>query len=281
MPKKQLNIVPAPFSEATGPIAVTLRNDMMFHKAMNCSKTCLKELICSLKGLRSSEVKEVVVTNPIDYSEFTNKQIILDVKVLLNNNEILDIELQLYHDKYWEKRSLLYLCRTYDSIGESEKYEKLNPTTLVAIMDNPMFPKYPEFYSRYQLLNIKNHTPYSTLINLNVLYLNQIKRATDEDIANGLVYWAELFKSNTWESLRAICAQKPEFTEVANIMYNSNVIQSQEKTIFEAHQRYLRELDTAYSEIEEYKQENEALKAEKARLTKLLKAAGIDPDKAE
>ena len=278
MQNKKLNTVPPSFQEVTGPIDVTLRNDMLFHRVMELSNSTLKGLICSLKGLNPDDVKEVTVLNPIDYSASVGKEIILDVKVLMNSNELLDIELQLYHFKEWEKRSLLYMCRTFDSIGTAENYSQLKPTTFIAIMDNPLFPEHPEFYSHYQFLNTKTHQPYSTLLGINVLYLKQIERATKEDKANGLVYWARLFQTTTWEDLKKLVREKPEFEEVAKIMYNSNLVQSQEKTLYEAHQKFIGYQNDLYEsgyadakeadkkEIDELTSKNEALVSEKAEL---------------
>ena len=265
MKKEKASNYPASFYDATGPISVTLRNDMMFHRAMHSSKKALKGLVCALKGLDPDTVKDVELTNPIDYSAFANKEIILDVKVILNSSEILDIELQLYHSNVWERRSLLYLCRSFDSIGVGEKYSELKPTTLIAIMDNPMFPDYPEFYSHYMFLNTKNHQPYSTLLSLNVLYLNRTDLATEEDIKHDLVYWAKLFQTTTWEDLKALCTAHPDFEEVAKAMYKSN-IQSQEKTLFEAHQKFLMDKAAADEEAAENERQMAELKEQMAKL---------------
>jgi len=276
--QKELNTADTmSYLDATGPIAVTLRNDMMFHCVMQRSNNALKGLVCALKGLDPSLVKEVTLMNPIDYSEYAQKEIILDVKVLLNSNEILDIELQLYYDKDWEKRSLLYLCRSFDSLPSGEEYRNIKPTTLIAIMDNPLFPEHPEFYSHYQLLNVSTHEPYSSLISLNVLYLNRTDLASQSDYDNGLVYWAKLFKATTWEDLKSLVNVKNEFKEVVRIMYSSNLIQSQEKTLFEAHQRYLTEQASLRRQMEDIRDELEAVRteAEKAR------AEGYERGKAE
>ncbi len=282
MSKEKLNTVPSSYRDATGPIDVTLRNDMMFHRVMQNSKAALKGLVCSLKGLNPDTVKDVTLTNPIDYSAYANKEIILDVKVELNNSELLDIELQLYQSPIWERRSLLYLCRTFDNLGVGENYLELKPTTLIAIMDNSLFPDYPEFYSHYQFLNVKNYRPYSTLLNINVLYLSQINIATDEDKANNLVYWAKLFQTSTWEDMKKLCEVRPEFKEVAEIMYKSS-IQPQEKTLYEAHQKFLSDKISLYSAgfekaKEEDKVEIEALSSEIARLKKKLEEAGISAE---
>ena len=303
MNNNQTSKQPASFRDATGPIDITLRNDMLFHLVMQRSNKALKGLVCALKGLDPDTVKEVLLTNPINYSEYANKEIILDVKVILEKNEIIDIELQLYKDLYWEGRSLLYLCRSFDNLHVGEKYHLLKPTTLIVITDIDQFPDYPEFYSRYSLLNIKNFHPYSSMLGINVLYLNHTDLATDEDKANNLVYWAELFRVNTWEELKALSTHDSAFEEVATVMYNSN-IQSEEKTILEAHQRFLDFQHAQYlngvfdgkkesaetiealttensaltTEINTLNTEVNTLNAENERLKKLLSQAGISAE---
>ncbi len=283
--------VPVPFEEATGPIDVTLKNDMMFHLVMARSKKALKGLVCSLKGLDPNTVKDVELTNPIDYSMYTTKEIILDVKVSLNNNEIIDIELQMYVNDEWKLRTLLYLCRSFDSIKEGDAYSKLKPTTFIAIMNDPLFPDYPEFYSHYELLNTKNFQPYSSYLKLNVLYLNQTEIATQEDIDNDLVYWAKIFKATNWDELKELCSKNDMFKEVAQVMYKSNV-QSQEKTYMEAHEKYLldklsfehciqvrdEKISSLTEEVSSLSTEVSSLSNENAKLLTLLKQNGFSEE---
>ncbi len=269
--------VPVPFEEATGPIDVTLKNDMMFHLVMARSKKALKGLVCSLKGLDPNTVKDVELTNPIDYSMYTTKEIILDVKVSLNNNEIIDIELQMYVNDEWKLRTLLYLCRSFDSINEGDAYSKLKPTTFIAIMNDPLFPDYPEFYSHYELLNTKNFQPYSSYLKLNVLYLNQTEIATQEDIDNDLVYWAKIFKATNWDELKELCSKNDMFKEVAQVMYKSNV-QSQEKTYMEAHEKYILDKRSFEHCIQVRDEKISSLSNENAKLLTLLKQNGFSEE---
>lgn len=74
---------------------------------------------------------------------------------------MINIELQLYLDKYWENRSLLYLCRAYNSIKESEDYSKLMPTTHFCITDKNLFKGNTAFFSRFYLMEEKTHQIYS------------------------------------------------------------------------------------------------------------------------
>ena len=191
---------------------------------------------------------------------------------------------------YWKERSVLYLCRTYDTLGKGDDYKLLKPATFVAIMPKSPFPEHPEFYAKFLLLNTKYHYPYTSNFRLNVLDLSQIEIAMDEDYNSGLVHWAKLFLANTWEELNQIASGNPVFEEVLDLMYTINTI-PQERTLFEAHQKYLSDMaslrsekdDTAV-ELAETKAkltntevELSQSKAQNEQLRQLLLENGIDP----
>ena len=207
-------------AKASGPIEVTLKNDMMFHMVMARTPHGLKGLICALKGFREEEVRSVTLLNPISYDEYLEKEIIVDTLVELNNDEILNIELQIDRDPEWIRRSLLYLCRAFDNIkGERKDYDRLKPTTHIGILDHDLFPESPEFYAKYLLTNVKNGHVYTTIFGMNVLSLKRTELATEEDKASGLDYWAEVFRAETWEELRCLATENRSVTEVAEAMY--------------------------------------------------------------
>ena len=233
------------YKNATGVIEFTLKSDLMFHYVMQKSKNALLGLVCSLKGLSPNEVRDIIVMNPIDLNNI-GKETVMDLKLILNNNEIFNIELQVYTDKYWIQRSILYLCRAYDSIGEGDDYTKLKPTTHICITDQDLIPGEPEFYSEYLLLNIKNHTPYTKKFGIKVLSLNQTDIATEDDISNNLVYWAEIFKATTWEEFKALAAGNPAMEEVGNLILELNT-DNQAKELLEGQRRYREMMATQYS----------------------------------
>ena len=59
-------------------------------------------------------------------------------------------------------RSLLYLCRAFDDLKKGVKYTDLKPTIHIGILDFSPFPEEKEFYSEYQLMNIKTHRFYNS-----------------------------------------------------------------------------------------------------------------------
>ncbi|WP_294242928.1 Rpn family recombination-promoting nuclease/putative transposase, partial [Pseudobutyrivibrio sp.] len=234
------------YETATGEIEFTLMSDMMFHYVMQKSEKALTGLVCALKGLSPEDVKSVIVTNPIDLNS-AGKETIMDVKLTLNSNEILNIELQVYPDKYWTSRSILYLCRAYDSIGSGDNYSLLKPTTLFCITDQELLPNTtPEFYARYRLINLKNHHLYTDKFGINVLQLNHTDKATDEDKQNNLVYWADLFKATTWEEFKALAKNHPDIEEVGTLIFELNY-DNQAKEALEGQRRYREQMNSQYT----------------------------------
>lgn len=240
---------------ASGEIKVTLADDMMFHCVMQRSKTALKHLVCAVKGLNPDDVEDVILLNPIDYSEFTLKEIILDTRILLKDKTTLNIELQMYPQSYWKERSLLYLARSFDTLEGGDNYKLLKETVQVCITDQEFFKdQKKEFFAEFRLLNTKHLYPYSTLLSLYVLNLNHADLATEEDIKNGLVLWARMFNAKTWEEFHAIGEQFQAAKEVARVMYGVNV-NTPERTYFEAHRKYLETKATDEYEMARLKQE--------------------------
>ena len=166
--------------------------------------------------------------------------------LVMNNNEILNIELQVYLDKYWIQRSLLYLCRAYDSIGEGEDYSRLKPTTHICITDQELIHTNQQFYAEYLILNTKNYVPYTENFGIKMLSLNHTDKATRDDIENNLVYWAELFNATTWEEFRQLADGNPAIEEVGDLILELNT-DNQTKEILEGQRRYREIMASQYT----------------------------------
>ena len=237
-------------------------SDMMFHYVMQQSEKALTGLVCALKGLSTDDVQDILVENPIDLNS-AGKETIMDIKLTLNNNEILNIELQVYPDKYWISRSIIYLCRAYDNIGSGDNYSLVKPTTLFCITDHELIPNAEaKFYAKYRLINIKNRHLYTDKFGINMLQLNHTDLATKEDVRNNLVYWANLFKATTWEEFKNLAKNHPDIEEVGNLIFELNY-DNQAKELLEGQRRYREQMNSqytaGYTDAEE-KYENEIVK---------------------
>ena len=62
--------------------------------------------------------------------DVNSKEMILDIKAILNDNYITNLEMQVINNHDWSERSLTYLCRCFDNLqkgGELFTCEKCNP----------------------------------------------------------------------------------------------------------------------------------------------------------
>ncbi|SDA49503.1 conserved hypothetical protein (putative transposase or invertase) [Lachnospiraceae bacterium G11] len=200
----------------SGPLFVPMTNDYLFRAILQRNKEVLKGLTCALLSLKHDDVESVEIENPIMLGEaIDDKTFILDVLVRLNNSKLINLEMQVINVSHWVERSLSYLCRTFDRLEKGDRYDKVLPVHQIGILNFTLFEDDPEFYADYLLINKRNHRVYSDKIRISVLDLNRIDLATEEDKLNELDFWAELFKSTTWEDLRMLAEKEPIFKEVA------------------------------------------------------------------
>lgn len=155
---------------ATGPLAIPMTNDYLFRALLQTNGYVLKGLIGALLHLASWEIISATINNPIQLGEsIDDKSFLLDVSVTLNNRSLINLEMQVINEHNWPERSLSYLCRTFDNLKPGQDYIDVRPTFQIGLLNFTLFPKYPEFYSIYRFMNIKNHIIYSDKIQLFVV----------------------------------------------------------------------------------------------------------------
>ena len=197
-------------------IRYNMTNDYMFRYILQKNEKVLRGLICALLHLKPEEIVSVEIKNPIDLSKnIIGKDFVLDIKVLLNSNQLLNLEMQVKNEFNWADRSRIYLCRAFDQLQSGQEYEETFPVIHIGFTDFTLFPNDPEFYATYRMANIKNPSQvYSDKFTLSVVNLTQIDKATEADKASKIDYWARLFKAKTWEELQML-AQNDEYLQEA------------------------------------------------------------------
>ena len=209
--------------EASGKLDYLLTNDCMFHVVFQKNPKALLGLCASLLHIHPEEIRSVEVLNPITFGEFpTNKAFVLDLKVLLNDNRILNFEVQVIDEKDWFDRSLSYACRAFDQLQRGQTYLDVKPVYHIGFLDYDLSKLTPEFYATYKLQNIKNHELYSDKFVLSVVNLNQIDKATEEDRKYGIDRWAQLFKATTWEAIKTMAKENEYISSAAETMFESS-----------------------------------------------------------
>ena len=254
------------YETASGPIPYNMTNDYMFRVILQKNEFVLRGLIGALLHLDQREIVSVEITNPIIPGEqIDNKTFVLDINVVLNNNICLNLEMQVVNPSNWQDRSLSYLCRMYDRLHHGEDYKEAGRAIHIGILDFTLFEDVPEFYACYKLLNVKNHNIFNENFVLNVLDLNRIDLATDEDRRYEIDRWAQMFKAGTWEELRMIAEKNKYMSEAAVAMYelNADEIVRQQCMAREEYNRHEKMMQRKLAEKDQTLQEKDRALQEK------------------
>ena len=188
------------------PDYVSLMNDLLFHMVFSMNEQALRSLLSSLLNMPEAEIQRIEILNPLQYNESIDTMVtVLDLKVHLNEQKFILVEMQVRRFESWTNRTLVYACREIDaqSRGEEFSYSKLQPVIQIAIMNHTLFPDHKRFCARYDLRDHEGYA-FSDKLQFIVLDLKAIDQATENEKQNGLVDWAKAFTAKNWETFNQI-----------------------------------------------------------------------------
>ena len=118
---------------------------------------CHKALIAALLHLKKESIHDVAITNPIELgAAISDKYFILDIRVNLNNEQLIDLEMQMSNEYNWSERSISYAARSFDQLNSGEEYKEVLPVHSIGFLNFTLFEDQPEFFATYELRNKKN-----------------------------------------------------------------------------------------------------------------------------
>ena len=227
----------------SGNLCYNMTNDYMFRAVLQKNTKVLKGLIGALLHLDPESI-EVEITNPIILGKsFENKDMILDINVIINGQTRLNLEMQVVNYHNWKERSLSYLCRSFDNVYKGDDYIKAIPVIQISFLDFDLFPENPEFYATYMMTHVKNDIIYTDKMRLSVIELNHTELATDEDRRYGIDQWVTFFKTKTWKELKAMTATNQYMEAAADTIFELSSDENirelcRRRADYEAYERY-------------------------------------------
>lgn len=255
----------------TGKLPFRMTSDILFKVLMQSSKNVLKGIVCSYLDLAPETIKSIDISNPISLKEdIAAKEMILDIKAILNDETIINLEMQVINFNDWTERSLSYLCRCFDNLGPGHGYLHVKSAVHIGFLDYTLFPDHPEFYATYRMINERTGQLYSSKFRISVVDLTKRNLATKEDIAHHRDLWAAFFKATEWGEVMALAEKDKNISEAAVTLRK---LSDDElfKMRYEAREDMLRqELDMQYYYTNQLKEKDAEL-ADKDKLIQELK----------
>lgn len=132
---------------------------------------------------------------------------ILDVRVLLNGNNQIDIEIQIASSAYWAERTMFYLGKMFvEQIKEGDDYSELKKCIHIGILDFEIFGS-EEFYSRFHLWEDSRRQMYSDRFEIHTLELPKLEKHNYP--RTELFKWMQFINAETKEELDMASADNP------------------------------------------------------------------------
>ena len=185
-----------------------LINDYMFRAVFQTSEEALRGLLSALLYIPEEEIVSCLICNPILLGDaIDEKTCILDIRVLLNGNRQINLEMQMGSVENWTDRSVFYLCRMFADMKKGLDYTQAKPSIHIGIMMKSPVPEDAAFYNEYALKNRRTGYEFTGKIALHVLDLSCLEQVSEEERNSPLYHWACVFKAKTWKEVLAMAEQ--------------------------------------------------------------------------
>ena len=196
-------------------IKYTVKNDVIFnylfsHKDIvkDFLEACLKEKL---------DILDVMNQFSLNRAYYDQKIGVLDIRVKVNDDKLVDIEMQRVKEKHFVKRILLYtgaFIRGQLEVGD--KYEKLKNTIMISIQEHTMFEDTEDYHTVWKLKD-EVHPELGNLEGLEIHFIELEKfRKANPDMHEKLNQWLALIDTEDKERVDVAMKENEKVKEAIN-----------------------------------------------------------------
>lgn len=227
---------------------VSLKHDFSFKQLM-LNEEVRRYFISDVLGIPVGEIHSVRLTNPFLWKRYARqKQGILDVRVELNDDSRVNIELQIRMVAHWDKRSLFYLAKMFtEDLLMGERYHKLKKCICINVLDFNLNES-PEYHRKYKLRD-ETGEEFSDMFEIHVI---ELKKQISGD--KPLDDWVRLFNAETEAELDMIKTKNPGILEAVKEVK----VMSLRKGLRALYEGHMREIRDRYARDEYVREEGKA-----------------------
>ena len=180
---------------------ISLRQDYSFKEVFR-NETVRKYFISDVLGIPLEEIRSVRLHDTFLWTRHKRqKQGILDVLMVLNDDKKINIELQIRREADWDKRSMFYLAKMFVAdLLRGENYHELQKCIGISILDFKL-DSTPVYHKIYRLRD-NTGRDYSDMMEVHVIELDKKLYGLDQTDE-----WIRLFRVDTKEELDMLRSQ--------------------------------------------------------------------------
>ena len=207
--------------------------------------------LSAMLKLKPADIRETKILNTFLQKEHEDdKQGILDVRVLLNNNIEIDIEIQLSELRVWADRSLFYLSQMYtEQIKSGDPYSVFKKCVSISILDFDLFHDQTEFYSCFHIREDTRSFLYTDKMEFHVIELPKLPQELKDD-KDDILLWAKFISSERKEDFEML-AEKNIYIQSAYKTLQVISQDDQKRMEYEAREKAIHDFNQGMLEARE------------------------------
>ena len=245
-------------------------NDYIFKRifAKKGNESILKDLLNAILGIKIKEIEVMADTN-LEKEIETRKLGILDIKAVLNNDTIIDIEIQILNSHNMVERTLYYWSGLYyNQLQKGEEYQESKRVIAINILDYNEFTEGPY----HEIAKLRREYMYRILTDKMEIHFIQIPKFKKQrkDMKTKLDIWMEFISQIDKEGVENAMSKNKEIKK-AQEEYEYLTGEENERRIAFLMDKAIRDEKSAYVDG---KQDGERKK--QREIAKKMKERGIE-----
>ena len=269
-------------------------NDYIFKRifAKKGNESILKDLLNAILGIKIKEIEVMADTN-LEKEIETRKLGILDIKAVLNNDTIIDIEIQILNRHNMIERTLYYWSGLYNNqLQKGEEYQESKRVIAINILDYNEFTEGPY----HEIAKLRREYMYRVLTDKMEIHFIQIPKFKKQrkDMKTKLDMWMEFISQIDKEGVENAMSKNKEIKK-AQEEYEYLTGEENERRIAFLMDKAIRDEKSSYrdgkqdgiklgrKDGEEKKQKEIAkkMKEEKVDIELIIKVTGLNKKQIE
>lgn len=196
--------------------------DLVFKELMANSEV-RKSFLSAVLKIDTTEIKETIIENTnLRVMHSDEKFGILDVRVLMNNNKEIDIEIQLSYYKTWPERTAFYLAKMLtEQTNINKTYSNIKKCICISILDFKLTQD-KRFYKSYHIREDQTNELFTDIMEWHII---EMKKLPEQEDGTALYNWTKFIKSENKEEMKMLAEKDKGINEA----YKQLEIISQDK----------------------------------------------------
>jgi len=223
---------------------ITLRNDYAFKRVFGVeeNKDILQDLLECILDIPPENIAGLELLDKEFHKDLiSDKTGVLDVKLRLKNNTIIDIEIQNTWNSEFVQRTIFYWAKMYtENLKTSEVYTKLPKCITINIVSEG-FDLNNLIHSEYNVVEKHINDRLSDELEIHFLNLAKVKEQdenTESDEKKKKLYnWLKFIETDDTEVRKMLAQESPMMTK-ANATINIMEMSPKEKWLYENRMKY-------------------------------------------